>query len=170
LPDPKTGWAMLDADGGHAGNDFQHAVIRRWVAPRDGTVQVSGTLSHATDQGDGVRGRIVSSTKGQLGEWAVHNGKAETKPDSVTVKEGDFIDFVTDLRKTIEHDSFTWPVTVKFTGNQPGSKARMTADRTLDWNSQADFGKSGRDQSRPFGAWERFAQVLLLSNELAFVD
>ncbi|MBI3875684.1 MAG: DUF1553 domain-containing protein [Verrucomicrobia bacterium] len=170
LPDPKTGWAMLDAEGGHAGNDLQHAVIRRWVAPRDGTVQISGTLNHPAEQGDGVRGRIVSSTRGLLGEWLVHHSEAATKPESLTVKEGDFVDFVTDLNKTIEYDSFAWPVTIKYTGNRSQSKARMTADATLDWNSQADFGKSGHDQTRPFGAWERFAQVLLLSNELCFVD
>jgi hypothetical protein len=35
LPDPKLGWAMLNARGGHVGNDARHGVARRWVAPRD---------------------------------------------------------------------------------------------------------------------------------------
>src|SRR2546430_17468027 len=28
------GWVLLNATGGHPGNDPQHAAIRRWTAPR----------------------------------------------------------------------------------------------------------------------------------------
>ena len=41
-PDPQLGWAQLTATGGHAGNDLQHAVIRRWISPIDGTISVQG--------------------------------------------------------------------------------------------------------------------------------
>ena len=37
-PDLKLGYLRLTATGGHPGKDAQHAAIRRWVAPRDGTV------------------------------------------------------------------------------------------------------------------------------------
>ncbi|HBE66787.1 MAG TPA: cytochrome C, partial [Planctomycetaceae bacterium] len=42
LPDPKIGWCMLSADGGHPGNDLSHAVVRRWRASKDGSVSISG--------------------------------------------------------------------------------------------------------------------------------
>ena len=32
--------------GGHAGNDLAHAAVRRWVAPRDMTVRIDGTVAH----------------------------------------------------------------------------------------------------------------------------
>ena len=63
MPDPQTGWAMLTADGGHAGNDLAHAAIRRWTAPRDGVVGIEGNLKLMKDEGDGVRARIVSSAQ-----------------------------------------------------------------------------------------------------------
>ena len=36
-PDKELGWPQLTATGGHPGNDRQHAVVRRWVAPQDGS-------------------------------------------------------------------------------------------------------------------------------------
>src|SRR5207249_5444926 len=76
-PDEKLGWIRLTAEGGHAGNDLQHAAIRRWIAPHDGVVSVSGTLAHEHKEGDGIRGRIVSSRAGSLGSWTLHNDKGE---------------------------------------------------------------------------------------------
>ncbi len=79
LPDPALGWVILNADGGHPGNDQAHAAVRRWLAPNDGSVTIEGVLEHATDKGDGVRGRVVSSRAGVAGEWTVRNGKAATR-------------------------------------------------------------------------------------------
>src|SRR5213079_1649696 len=53
-PDAKLGWAQLTAEGGHACNDGQHAVVRRWVSPIDGNVAISGSIAHAHVEGDGI--------------------------------------------------------------------------------------------------------------------
>jgi hypothetical protein len=78
LPDPAVGWVVLHPAGGHAGNDQQHAAIRRWIAPRTGILSIAGKFKHASENGDGVRGRIVSSRQGLLGEWPVKTSEAET--------------------------------------------------------------------------------------------
>src|SRR5438552_8069670 len=103
-PDAKLGWVQLTAQGGHAGNDLQHAAVRRWIAPRDAIVSISGTLQHEHKEGDGIRGRIISSRAGSLGSWTLHNDKAETKADSVAVKRGDTIDFVVDFNGNLNSD------------------------------------------------------------------
>jgi hypothetical protein len=166
LPDPKLGWVMLNENGGHAGNDLAHAAIRRWLAPRDGTVSISGTLSHGVYQGDGVRGRIVSSQLGELGQWRAHNSKTETKLDRVAVKSGETIDFVTDCYQTVEHDSFGWDATIVF--SRGGGKSPSVKPET--WDTRKDFLPSARLQHKPLTDWEKYAQVLLLANELVFVD
>ncbi len=166
LPDAKIGWVMLNESGGHAGNDLQHAAIRRWAAPHAGLVSITGSLSHAVYQGDGVRGRIVSSQLGELGHWLVHNSKAETRIKRVAVQRGDTIDFVTDCFKTVEHDSFTWNVTVTFSGDDLNSGV----PRPEAWDTKGDFAASARLQHQPLTVWEKYAQVLLLANELVFVD
>ena len=170
LPDEKLGYVMLTAEGGHAGNDQQHAAIRRWIAPRDGAVDIVGTLSHRTDKGDGVRGRIVSSRAGLLGEWIVYNNSAEAVAAKVEVKEGDTIDFALDCRGDVGFDTFVWSPKLKYLGAEGRTRGRMTVDTAREWNALTDFGKSGREQALPMTAWEKYAQIILLSNELAFVD
>ena len=161
LPDAKLGWVMLSAEGGHVGNDLQHAAIRRWRAPHDGAIKISGQLKHDTADGDGVRGRVISSAAGKLGEWTIHNSKATTNVERVEVKRGDTIDFSVDLRQSVDSDSFLWSPKVRYL-EEAGGKAGA-------WNAKADFAGPPK-QLRALTAWERYAQVLLLSNELMFVD
>ncbi len=163
LPDEKLGWALLNAGGGHAGSDAQHAVIRRWVAPREGGIRIAALFGHEAKEGDGVRGRIISSRQGVLGEWTVFNQKTETKLDKVEVREGEIIDFVTDCRTNNNSDSFSWSPQIKYV-----IAGAAVADGALHWNAQTDFGKLA--PPKPLDGWEKFAQVLLLSNELVFVD
>jgi len=157
LPDPKTGWATLNAAGGHAGNDLRHAVIRRWTAPRDGSVGVGGTLSHGVDMGDGVRGRIISSRQGVLGTWVARNGKVETPVARVEVKQGDTLDFVVDCQAEPSHDSFAWVPVVK------------SLNASEEWNAASGF-SGPATAAQPLAPWAKYAQALLLSNEFFFVD
>ena len=159
LPDPALGWVILNAGGGHPGNDQAHAAVRRWLAPNDGSVTVEGVLEHATDKGDGVRGRVVSSRAGVAGEWTVRNGKAATRVQSLAVQAGDTLDLVADCLAEPSFDGFRWTVTVRF--DSPGSGARR------QWDSAADF---RGPQPEPLAPWVRLAQVLLMTNEFAYVD
>ena len=43
-PSPELGFTSLHAEGGHPGRDAMHTAIRRWTAPRDGVIEVSGKL------------------------------------------------------------------------------------------------------------------------------
>lgn len=114
LPDAKVGYVSLHATGGHP-DILGRDVIRRWTAPTSGHVQIIGNLSHGSSNGDGVRGRVVSSRSGKTGEWVAFNGGTDTSVNDLTVQSGDTIDFVTDCRTTHTSDSFNWPVTIKLT-------------------------------------------------------
>jgi hypothetical protein len=164
LPDPKLGWVLLSAEGGHPGNDAQHAAIRRWRAPADGVISISSELEHPNNQGDGVRARVVSSRKGLLGEWIAYNSKTNTPLAKIEVKRGDLIDFVTDCRGSVEFDSFTWAPVLKYvTGTAPKDEPR-------EWNAKTDFAGPVKPKPPPIDNWTKYAQVLLLANELMFVD
>ena len=69
MRDTKLIGMLLNANGGMPGKT--HAVIRRWIAPRDGNISIEGTLRHQQKEGDGVVGRVVSNRLGELGGWAV---------------------------------------------------------------------------------------------------
>jgi mono/diheme cytochrome c family protein len=111
LPDPKIGYCFLTATGGHP-DVSGRAVIRRWVAPVNGTIAVSGSLQHGSSNGDGVRGRVVSNRSGKAGEWTAFNGSTDTPVAKIDVEAGDTIDFITDCREHHTSDSFNWPVTI----------------------------------------------------------
>jgi hypothetical protein len=164
LPDPKLGWVILNADGGHPGNDLQHAAIRRWRAPQDGLISITGELHHPSEKGDGIHARIVSSRKGSLGDWVSQHNKTATALDKVEVKTGDTIDFVTDCRSSVEFDSFTWAPVIKYNSRS------QTADEPQEWNAKTDFAGPIKRKPKPLDPWAKYAQVLLLANELMFVD
>jgi mono/diheme cytochrome c family protein len=128
LPDPQLGYVLLHANGGHP-DIAERAVIRRWTALLDGTVSISGSLSHGSKNGDGVRGRVVSSRSGKAAEWTAFNGATDTPVTSLEVKAGDTIDFVTDCQTSHTSDSFNWPVAILL-------KAEGQPDRSLSSKQQ----------------------------------
>lgn len=129
LPDAGLGWALLHATGGHTG-DQQHCVIRRWTAPRDGTVAITGKLKHPSQNGDGVRSRIVTTHSGLVGNWQAKTGDVDTAVTGIVVKAGDSIDFVTDCIADVNSDSFEWTVQIELTGPANGAER---------WDSAAEF-------------------------------
>jgi hypothetical protein len=168
VPDPSLGYCLLTAQGGHAGNDPAHAVVRRWTAPRDGQVTLGGTLAHGSANGDGVRGRIVSSRTGELASLTVHNKSAQTQLDGLDVKAGDTIDFIVDCRSSVTSDSFTWPLTLRMKNLPEGIAG---GEDSTEWNSVTDFaGPATKAPAAPLTPWEKYAQILLQTNEFVFVD
>lgn len=131
LPDPQIGWAILHAAGGHAGADPTHAAIRRWTAVRPGSLHITGKLQHPSENGDGVRGRIVSSRSGLAGEWKAQKSETPTNVEKLSVEPGDTIDFVVDCVGDVNSDSFNWSVDLKLVDQQ--SQLLKT------WNSSSDF-------------------------------
>ncbi len=159
LPDPVLGWVMLNSAGGHPGNDAVHAAVRRWTVPRAGKVTIDGTLEHPSEQGDGVRGRLVGDRRGLVSEWSVHHGKRATRVPSIDVQAGETIDLITDCLGGPSFDGFRWTVTIRL------EPADGSSPRT--WDSAAEFrGRPPRSLDR----WQRLAQVLLMTNEFAFID
>ena len=162
LPDPKLGWVLLNAEGGHPG-DQRHAAIRRWIAPRDGVIMIWGELHHPEEKGDGVRARIVSSANGVAGEWVAFHGKTHTAVNELQVKHGDVVDFVTDCRESVEYDSFTWAPKIKFVSS-------TNAEERAEWDAKSDFAAPPKEKPKPLDPWQKYAQVLMLANETLFVD
>jgi hypothetical protein len=146
------GYAIVHAAGGHAGNDQQHLSVRRWTAPRAGTVTLVGKLTYGGGGcGDGVRGRIVSSRTGLAGEWVVHktDDPATNHPEATTdlaglvVEPGETLDFAVDCREGPGCDSYGWALDLKLTS--PDGKPVVHS------NAAADFG------TPPATAWTHLA-------------
>ena len=195
-PDAKLGWVQLTAQGGHAGNDLDHAAVRRWIAPRDGTLTVRSQAAHDVTAGDGVRCSIVSSRGGLLTSQVVHNRTVNLHVGDLEVKAGDTIDFVVDFNTNLNNDQFRWSPELTLSAANEGSlpadglESRVTeagkktpapglgASEIASaedlgsirlWHAERDF-SSAQNLEKLLDQWEQLAQVLLLCNELAFVD
>jgi hypothetical protein len=156
-PDQTLGWAMLSATGGHPG-DAAHAVIRRWIAPRAGTLNIEGVLAHEPTQGEGVRCRVSVKGKGVVGTWQAHHSEVATHAANIALAAGDSVDFVTDCGATLDHDQFNWTVTLRLGAANDAGEV---------WDSASGF---HGPLELPLTRWQQLAQVLLMSNEFAFVD
>jgi hypothetical protein len=156
LPDPKLGWVTLNKSGGHPGQGPGHAAIRRWTAPADAVLQISGVLRKVSPDGDGVLGRIVSSRSGEVGQARVEPGKsAELGVAQLSVHRGETVDFVVESLESAVADTFLWEPLLRGDAGE--------------WAAGAGFGGPAPER-KPLSPWEKYAQVLLFSNEFAFVD
>jgi len=155
----------LTADGGMPGR--QYAAIRRWTAPRDGFIAIDGILRHGANEGDGVLGRIVSSRSGLLTNLVCFKAQVPTKIPKLLVKRGETIDFVVECRTNPRGDGFAWAPTIKMSH----SSLRPDPAEVSEWDARKEFsGPETREALDRLGPWEKFAQVLLETNELTFVN
>ena len=158
FPDATLGWAQLTAEGGHPGDDLQHACIRRWTASRDCVVSVGGTILHEPEVGDGIRAFVVSSRHGELKAAALHHSKAEMAASGVDVKQGDTIDFIVHIGGGLNSDQFLWVPVI------------ATLEAGASWDAKKEFIGPQPANAHPLQPWEQYVQVLLLANEFSFVD
>ena len=163
-PNAKLGWAQLTATGGHPGNDRKHAVVRRWIAPADGTYAVKSTLLHEPAPGDGIRSFISHSQQGRLHAGRLHQGSADLNFDTLAFKAGDTLDFVVDIGEVLNSDQFLWSMRIHETGTVGAGGDDVPAQT---WDAEKDFAAQPRSQ---LNGWEQLVQVLMLANEFMFVD
>jgi hypothetical protein len=156
LPDSELGYASLRPRGGHPG-DKQRAVVRRLHILQECELTFDGFLEHPAKQGDGVRLTVYCHQNSVVGSWVATHGKTEFVTKTIEVAAGGTVDLIIDMRESLNHDSFN----LEFTANE------FAAGRTRPLNSVSSF---GGPTMAPLDAWGRLAQVLLLSNELLFVE
>lgn len=164
-PDAQLGWVRLTAVGGHVGNDLAHAAVRRWTAPTDARIRISGMIGMTDPGGDGVRALVISDRRGILGSWTVEFGKPGAADlDVIEVSVGECLDFVVDCRPSgdIGYDQFTWAPTILQLDEQD--------QEVKGWSAEREFAGAPSDPPHQLTAWERLAHTILLSNAFMFVD
>ncbi|WP_231603735.1 PSD1 and planctomycete cytochrome C domain-containing protein [Neorhodopirellula pilleata] len=155
-PDPDKTFLRLTETGGHPGRDNHHAVIRRWIAPQDGAVNVNGRIKHSRDKGDGVIAAVRCNDVFET--FQVCQGEAQTLIKQIPVQAGDAIDFIVAPGETTTADSYTWMnLVVGVKGNLAGQT----------WRSNTDFAAPPPPALTPLA---QLAQALLLTNEFLYLD
>lgn len=154
---PKLGTIRLNADGGLTSDGI--SAVRRWTAPRDGVITIDGELANNTKNGAGVMGRIVASQSGPIAVYTAAKGKVLTKVTHLVVRRGETVDFLVECRALApKGEPFAWSPVIRM-GDVKGSH---------EWDAKKEF--SDAAAPKRLGGWEKFAQVLLETNELTFYN
>ncbi len=158
-PDAKLGWLQLTATGGHPGNDRKHAVVRRWIAPRDGIYAITSTVIHEPAAGDGIRTFVSHSGRGLLLSATLSQSTASLNLAPMPMSAGDALDFIVDIRDGLNSDQFLWAPKITLAGTGGAAAG--------PWDAEKDF----VDTSLALlDRWQQLAQVLMLANEFTFLD
>jgi hypothetical protein len=162
-PNRTYGNAFISSQGGHAAN-LRQTLVRRWTAPDDMLVSIEGMLSHAGGRGDGVQGTIIYSGIGRLGRWAAFGSSRSTAIPRLRVTAGSTVEFAIDCRNNPTADSFQWaPIIRRLDDSQNPPAATGEA-----WSAREGF--RAPTGARRLYPWEKYAQVLLETNELTFIN
>ncbi len=158
--DPRETTASLTAKGGSLGDSKSNSAIRRWTAPFDGKISISGRLEHSFENGcnncKGAYVRVVVNRSRTAGKWETVQSKIATNLSTLEVKRGDTIDFVAEAGKRTAGGEFRWAVKIRRLGN--GME---------EWDSVRDF----REPSVGLlTVWDRYVQTLLATAEFLILD
>ena len=123
-----------------------------------------GATPERFDNSNGIRGWIVSDRPGVLASLTARGVKVSTDIDGLPVERGEIIDFVVDSKADYEMDDFNWAPSIEQLLSDEEKESGMAAQ---SWSAQDDFREP---ETLPLTNWERLAQVLLMTNEFAFVD
>ncbi len=82
---------------------------------------------------------------------------AQPGTDSLSLKKGDTLDFIVDIKDVLNSDQYLWSVSIQ----EQRSESKTT------WNSVTDFTVEEVDQLTP---WEQLAHLLICTNEFLFID
>ena len=154
-PEPEFGHAVIQPGGGHPGPDDARGVVWRWRSPEAGTLTFRGEIKRPAAEGDGVRVRLVTGTRGVVGTWEVAPGGTlvlDQAAQPLAVTDGESVDWIVDPMGSDNSDSVTVDVRIH------------SATRQQLASSREEFSGPALDP------WVAYAQVLLISNEFMFVD
>ncbi|MEM6687799.1 MAG: DUF1549 and DUF1553 domain-containing protein, partial [Planctomycetota bacterium] len=165
---PPLGYASIGKESAHPPSDPRIGVTRRFISPGQGTITISGQLRHRGEQGDGIRFMICAGND----QIYKRNGKGFNSPFGpiqVEVKENQPIDFIALSGETSNHDSFVLHTTVQFRRIASDEHSNMPA--VIESSSLNHFADP-ETLTNPVTISKvgQLIQVLLASNEFAFVD
>lgn len=155
------GHAYLGKNGGHTTSDPSLGVVRRYIAPQNETVTLEGRIRHNSDQGDGVTFSIHANGQ-RLYESTQLNSQQKHGPHSIKLKAGEVIDLIATSGPTSSFDSFEWTAKMQIVPAQ-GQKAERDTMKHFS-------GPFATEKIQALDRLEQLAQILILSNEFAFID
>ncbi len=155
---------FLDKRGGAAGKGPQRSAIRRWIAPADAEIQIEGKILGRGKAG--IRGRVISSRQGEIASFEADAKPVKAEVEKISIKKGESLYFLAESRDPKAECDFRWAPLVRLIDHE----AAEAKQQRYEWLTEVDFAGPPPPRLKGLKPWEKYAQVLLLSNETVFVN
>jgi len=135
---------------------------RQWNSPRKGSFEIKGTFSSKSIKGQSDTVLHVYKNSKPLKSFNVIDGKEISIELTIDLEVGDKLDFLTsNISKT--NKDFTLNIKI----NELKDENSLTP---ITWNSNTDFKAPISKNDKELNSWERYAHVLMMSNEMIFIN
>jgi len=135
---------------------------RQWISPRKGTFEIKGTFNYIGIKGNSEVILSVYKNLKLLKSLSGVDAKGQSFEFSLNLEVGDKIDFITyNASKT--NKNFNLNIEI----NEIKDENSLTP---ISWNSAVDFKSPISKSDKELNSWERYAHVLLMSNEMIFIN
>lgn len=135
--------------------------VRQWVSPRNGTFSVSGTVGSKSRPGETVHLTVYKN--GTVQNKVSVNSSTEI-PFNLTadLNVNDKLEFVMSNDSNVNKD---YTLSIKVSEVKDANSLTPVV-----WDSKIDFKGPIRRTDRELNSWERYTHILILSNEMVFVN
>jgi hypothetical protein len=154
----------INKTGGELMNNPNIYSIRQWVSPREGLFQANGTfkLKPSKDVVPNVNLFIYKNDRPIKTVNINSYGESPFQIDLNKISFNDKIEFVLVNSSKLEKD---YTLLIKI--DELKDENSFTP---VNWNSQSDFRAPIKKIDRELNGWERYAHILLMSNEMIFIN
>lgn len=135
---------------------------RQWNSPRKGSFEIKGTFSSKSIKGQSDTVLHVYKNSKPLKSFNIIDGKEVVIELTTDLEVGDKLDFLTSNISKINKD-FTLNIKI----NELKDENSLTP---ITWNSNTDFKAPISKNDKELNSWERYAHVLMMSNEMIFIN
>ena len=152
---------VINRTGGSLSKNTNIKPSRQWISPRSGTFTVSGSVGVAGKPGDVTK--LFVYKNGVIQTQVVLNKPAEVPFNlDLTINVNDKLEFVM-ANETNFNKDYTLVIKVSEIKD-------VNSITPVTWDSKLDFKGPLKKSDRELNSWERYTHILILSNEMVFVN
>ena len=134
--------------------------VRQWISPRSGTFSVSGNIGYKSKAGESVQLSVYKN-------GTLHSKFISTSADvpfnlSYTLNLNDKLEFMVSGESNFNKD---YTLAIKILEVKD-----VNSLTPVSWDSKLDFKGPIKKSDRELNSWERYTHILILSNEMVFIN
>jgi len=135
---------------------------RQWNSPRKGSFEIKGSFNYKFVKGQSDVILSIYKNSKPLKSLNITDGKEQSFELSLDLEVGDKLEFLT---SNVSKTNKDFNLNIKI--NEVKDENSLTP---ISWSSVVDFKSPISKNDKELNSWERYAHVLLMSNEMIFLN